>query len=230
MDKGTVFVTGAGQRLGCAITISLLESGYTVIAHYRNNREELKKYLLESGKGSQIIWWQGEFPKDLQRLELELPWERITAIITCAAQFSTGNLFDADLTSQLQVNALVPLEIVKLYRKLCKSGNVITLIDSNIDRVNSNFQNYRISKLLLGELTRQMAVTIGKGFRVNGIAPGTVIPPKGGEDSSYKKARELAPTGREVSVESICSTVHFLLNNQDITAEIIAIDGGVHAL
>lgn len=232
MSKGTVLVTGSGERLGFEITKALLIEGYRVIAHYRKNRSALLNFLHNNSQyTSNVEWWQAEFPKDLPTAE-KLEWENISALIPCVAQFKPGNLFDDECNwfEQFTINAMIPLQLTQYYRKHGTAGSVITVIDGNVSRVNSRFQNYRISKLFLSELTRQMAVTIGENFRVNGIAPGTVLPPEEGADESYRKARELAPTGREVSVDSIIKTVFFLLENRDITGEIISVDGGVHAL
>lgn len=232
MSKGTVLVTGSGERVGYEITKALLINGYSVIAHYRKNRSALQAFLKENNQYiSNLQWWQAEFPGDLSSAE-ELEWKSITALIPCAAQFNPGNLFDdkSDWFDQFSVNTMTPLKLAQIYRKNADSGTIITMLDGNISRVNKSFQNYRISKLFLSELTRQMAVTIGKRFRVNGIAPGTVLPPEEGADESYQKARELAPLGREVSINSIIKTVFFLLDNEDITGEIISVDGGVHAL
>lgn len=233
MDRGVVFITGAGERLGAAIAKYLLEEGYGIVAHYRRHHADLSEFLDNNKQYiPKVTWLQADFPADLDKVEA-LPWDNIVALIPCAALFETGNLFDDNaliLMNQLSVNALVPLQLARIFKKKCSGGAIITFIDGNIQRVNHNFQNYRISKLLLQELTRQMAVTIGEGFRVNGIAPGTVLPPDEGADESYERARKLAPTGREVAVESILSTVKFLLENRDITGEIIAVDGGVHAI
>ncbi len=231
MDRGTVLITGAGHRIGAAIAKDLLIHGWSVIAHYRTDRSELVEFLSENEKyTSQVQWWQADFPHELLSAET-LPWVTISGLINCAAVFEEGNIFDTvNWPDQFSVNTFVPVELTKIFQKRGSGGSIINLVDSNIDRVHLRFQNYRLSKLILAELTRQMAVAIGPNFRVNGIAPGTVIPPVEGDLESYRRARKLAPSGRETALESICSAVRFLLDNRDITGEIIAVDGGVHAL
>jgi len=234
MSQKTAIITGAGERIGCAIAISLLKSGFSLIAHYRKNRSSLLKFLEENSKyKNNVLWWQASFPKDLENLQ-EIPWNSVGLLINSASIFECGNLFDSDceqtFSEQLDINTTTPLKLTQAFRRWGTSGSVINFIDGNITQVNESYQNYRISKLFLKELTRQMAATIGPNFRVNGIAPGTVLPPVGNEQASYQRARDRAPLHREPSIDSILSTVHFLINNNDITGEIIAVDGGIHTL
>ena len=232
--KGKVIiVTGAGQRLGFKITQFLLQNGAFVIAVYRSEAQELRSWISEGGDTSQkVVLCKMDITENLEPLHLILKGIKapLWGLVNCAATFVQGNLRDVGaFEKQLQVNTLAPLHLCALFSEHVNEGVVVNIIDGNITRLNPSYQSYRVSKLFLSELTRQLAFTYQGQLRVNALAPGTVIAPEQ-QDESYKKAVELAPTGKPPTVESVLDALLFLLQNNDITGEILAVDGGVHIL
>ena len=231
MSSKKILLFGAGHRIGCAIAKKYLQNGYSVIAHYRENRSELQRFIDTNPQyTSKIEWLKLDLLKEGNLLEEVVDWNSIEMVVYSVAQFNKGNLFDSDnFKEMVELNSFIPVNIARMYKNNSDSGIFTIFTDANISRVHNSYQNYRISKLFLSEFIRQMAVTVGDGFRINGIAPGTVLPPD--EDvESYVRASNLAVIKKEVSLESVVSTVEFIHNNESLTGEIIHVDGGVHTI
>ena len=78
-------------------------------------------------------------------------------------------------------------------------------------------------------LVKSLALEMAPEVRVNGIAPGAILWPQNSDATSadYQKALlEKIPLRRIGSPESIAQTAMFLLGNDYITGEVIAVDGG----
>ena len=234
MEKGFIVITGAGKRVGFHIATHLLKDGYKVIVHYRSTKGELDNWLVDNSiYRDKIVFCKASFPTDINIVTsiFDKYRDSIVGLINSAAIFNRGSLLDIDnFREHFEINSLLPLQLSVAFSKSCRNGFVINIIDANIKRVNINFQSYRLSKIILENITTQLAVTLGSDIRVNGISPGTVISPDDGADESYKKAVELSPLGKQASISSLLSTVSFLIENSDITGEIISVDGGVHCI
>lgn len=230
--KETIVVTGAGHRVGFAIAKALLVAGYNIIAHYRKNRDELDRWLEKAPqylKSVQIV--QADLVTNSDALTTCIKNNpSIKGVVNSASVFEIGELTDGvSLIKNMEINTMVPLALASALKD--RSGSsVINIVDANISRVNCHFQSYRVSKLFLQEITRQLAVSLAPDVRVNGVAPGTVLPPEGQMDESYLKARRKAPLGRDAALADVTGAVLFLLENRSITGEIIPVDCGVHAL
>jgi len=70
------------------------------------------------------------------------------------------------------------------------------------------------------------AVQWGPGIRVNGISPGMILAPVNNQpDDREKRARQI-PLQRTGKAANILQSVGFLLENDYLTGQIIANDGG----
>ena len=86
--------------------------------------------------------------------------------------------------------------------------------------------SYTLSKNALYALTKTMAMRLAPNIKVNGIAPGPTIKSKRQSDQHFNKQIKSTLLKKSVRIEDICDTVEFLINNNSITGQIIAVDSG----
>jgi NAD(P)-dependent dehydrogenase (short-subunit alcohol dehydrogenase family) len=226
-----VLVTGAARRIGRAIAIACAGEGFGVIAHYSKSRDEvasLGKEIREIGVSFSAIKHDlSTSPANFIRQCLKLN-ENLNGIINNASIFEKCALMDDSLKSRrlLQINTFSPLAIMRDFASICKKGFIINLLDANIDRPHRDFQVYRLSKRILREVTFEMAYSLAPTIRVNGIAPGAVLPSKfSGNSNAIPPSAPMVNGGR---IEDVTNAVKYLVNNENITGQILYADGGMH--
>ena len=228
-----IIVTGGTIRLGCAITKHLLMRGHVVIALYRSSKKELEDWLSVNHKYcAQLYFVQGDLTKNPDEIIAacaSLP-VLLTGLINNAAHFSTGNLTDtAHFDKMVQINSIAPMRCSLAFSRSVQSGWIINILDSNCAGFNAKYQNYRISKLFAGELTRQLACLLAPGIRVNAIAPGIVLPRTDGSDTKLiKKIKKQTPAAITLSPQDICDACDYLISARSVTGQCIVVDGGLH--
>lgn len=230
--KKAVIITAATKRVGLALAKKSLEEGLSVIAHYRSNASPLKKWLNSNSKYKKSVYFiQSDLaisPEKLieEALSLEIP---IVGLVNNASTFIKGDLSDiSNFSNALEINAITPLKLSDLFRKKVKKGWIINITDAYIKPLNKNFQNYRISKLILQELTRQMAFTYAPKIRVNAIAPGPILQAANDTLEAFKKVKNDTPLKRKELLSTVLNSYEFLIKNEGITGQTIFSDGGRH--
>ena len=86
--------------------------------------------------------------------------------------------------------------------------------------------SYTLSKSALHTLTKTMAMRLGPNIKVNGIAPGPTLKSKRQSIKHFKIQSKSTLLKKSVGLEDICDTVDFLINNNSITGQVIAVDSG----
>jgi enoyl-[acyl-carrier-protein] reductase (NADH) len=71
---------------------------------------------------------------------------------------------------------------------------------------------------------------LAPNIKVNGIAPGPTIKSKRQTDKHFRNQLKSTLLKKSVRLEDICNTVEFLVNNNSITGQIIAVDSGQNLL
>ena len=67
---------------------------------------------------------------------------------------------------------------------------------------------------------------LGPNIKVNAIAPGPTIKSKRQTDRHFRNQVKSTILKKSVKAEDICDAVEFLINNNSITGQIIAVDSG----
>jgi NAD(P)-dependent dehydrogenase (short-subunit alcohol dehydrogenase family) len=229
--ENTVILTGASGKIGIRILKILLDSAFSVIALFNKNENVLKVFVDENPNFKEkIILQKIDFNTQVPEIyELMQKYKNnISVLINCAAIFEKGNLKSTDnLLKIMQINDFSALSLTEKYAEIVKKGNIINILDGNIFRFNENYQNYRISKLFLLEVTKQSAILFAPEIRVNAIAFG-MLEETAAPSNTFALQKEILKN--KVSNENIANTLKFLLDSENITGQTIFLDNGAHLL
>ena len=236
--KGSVLITGAGKRIGRAIAISLAEEGYKIAVHYHHSQKDAEATLEAIRKaGGEGALFPGDLqnPEEVQRL-IPTVIERLPdlcVLINNASVFERASLDETspdlfDLHMDIHVKA--PFFLIRAFVVHCKEGQIINLLDTKINQNLTSYFAYSLSKKSLHSLTQLAAKALAPGIRVNGIAPGLILPAAQDSEEQFQRMGEKVPLKRTGDVRDVVQAVQFLLNSDFITGEVIHVDGGEHLL
>jgi pteridine reductase len=232
----TALVTGAGRRLGRAITLALGRSGVRVAIHYRHSEDEAASLLKEvQGLGSEGWLVAGDLadPAQLETLLAKAVHRcgPIDMLINNASIWPEETLWEVSgesLQAAMQVHAFAPLVLSRDLARQKRPGHIVNILDARVTSYDKGHAAYHISKRALLTLTRMLALELAPGVAVNAIAPGLLLPPEGQDQAYLERLAYTNPLNRYGSPEDATDAVLFLLSSRFITGQVIYIDGGFH--
>jgi NAD(P)-dependent dehydrogenase (short-subunit alcohol dehydrogenase family) len=133
------------------------------------------------------------------------------------------------------VNQIAPLVWTRLARERGlgdRGGAVVNMASVGGFSTEANIGFYNATKAALVHLTRQLAMELGPGIRVNAVAPGLVVTDMSRAlvDAYGERLAARLPTRRLGQPEDIASAVVFLASEAAswITGQTLIVDGGSH--
>jgi NAD(P)-dependent dehydrogenase (short-subunit alcohol dehydrogenase family) len=233
-DQKAAVVTGASGGIGTGLVEALLMAGYNVVATSLNASQSFKA-------SSNLVLVDGDIGK--QETAAKIGAAAIEHFGTIDLLVNNAGIYRAkqfteftteDFNALISTNLLGFLYITQLavqQMRKQKSGNVVNITASLADQPDAGVHASvsMITKGGLNTVTRSLAIEYAKeGIRFNAVAPGIVETPLHGNDSNDLAAR-LPPTGRIAKVKDIVDAVLYLARAEQVTGEIIHVDGGSHA-
>ncbi len=228
----TALITGGAIRIGQALAQRLAHRGYNIALHYgQSDPAETLVYL-----DSTMVTAKA-YPCDLSDLsavellveKVKVDFDDLELLINCAANFMQENIESTSrktLERSLNVNLMAPFLLMREYKRLIGCGQIINILDERIEKNIPTFAAYSVSKVGLAHLTKLAAVEWGESVRVNGIAPGLILPPKGQGDDYMEKNKGNVPMNRHGSVDDLVKALDYLLDSDFVNGEILFVDGG----
>ncbi len=101
-------------------------------------------------------------------------------------------------------------------------------MDTRIVDNESSHAAYSLSKKALMHATTMAALEWAPSVRVNGVAPGPVLPPPGKDETHLHEVIESTPLQKRVELDNLVESAYFLTTNDAITGQIIFCDSGAH--
>ena len=240
-------MTGGAHRLGRAIAESLAGRGAGVVVHYHRSAIEAEQAVAAiHGFGVSAAAIQADLADPVQ---VETLWAeaqmaaqgRVEILVNCAALFPAddlGKLDPHDLQETLKLNAVAPLLLSRLFAAQYAggpgkragaqnaAGSIVHILDARMDAPLRRHVSYGLSKQLLADLTRLMAIEYAPRVRVNGVAPGLILPPPGMEPAERDRLARMNLLERWGEPVDVARAVLYLVESPFVTGEILYVDGG----
>jgi hypothetical protein len=227
-------ITGAARRIGRVTALALAREGVSVVLHYSRSGDEVNRLAAEAEVLGVRAWTvQGNMADPASAPEVFDAASRcsgsIDYLVNNASVFPEGTLDSMtreELFANLDVNTIAPLLLSRAMRAQGQSGAIVNLLDCMIADYDRKHVAYHLSKRALYSLTRMMAVEFAPLLRVNGVAPGLILPPPGKDSSYLESLAHTNPLNRHGDAEDVAAAVLFLLKSDFITGQVIFVDGG----
>lgn len=230
----TAIVTGGALRIGNAFVCHLAEKGFDIALHYNSSAakaEEAMERIRRNGvrcKGYSCDFNDLAASEGLLR-RLADDFQDITLLINSASNFILENIEQTSsntLVNSINVNLLTPYLLMREYKKIVNRGMIVNIVDERILKNIPTFAAYSVSKVGLAHLTHLAAIEWGATIRVNGIAPGLILPPPWETDDYLKREAGKIPVRKHGSPENLVKGLDYLIENTFVNGEILFIDGG----
>jgi NAD(P)-dependent dehydrogenase (short-subunit alcohol dehydrogenase family) len=233
-NKKAAIVTGASRGIGAGLVDAFLKEGYNVVATAR----EASEALTASPSLALVDGDIGKKETAVKAVEKAIEhFGTIDVLINNAGIFYTkpftefttedfNNLASTNLLGFLYITQLAVKQMLKQ-----KSGCVVSitaaLADLPIAGVNASVS--MMTKGGLNAVTRSLAIEYAKdSIRFNAVAPGVVETPLHKNDPR-DSLKTLQPMGKMASIGDIADAVLYLARAEQVTGEVLHVDGGAHA-
>ena len=234
-DK-VALVTGGGVRMGEAIALALAGRGLKIVLHYASSREAAEKTASAiRSRGGRVELVQADLMQEGQAgrvvAEAANRFGRLDILVNNAGIFEPGGWSDTtndNWDRQFALNLKAPFFLSQAFGRLNREtgGLIVNIVDGRVRRPDSAHIAYALAKSGLAELTRILAVGLAPRIRVNGVAPGAILPPAGGDPAAWRHIAERIPLQRTGAVEDATRAVLYLLDSDFVTGEVLFVTGG----
>ena len=160
----------------------------------------------------------------------------LAALVNSASIFENDDWYSADRASwdkHLEINLRAPFVLAQHFaRQVPRDGRgaIINIIDQRVLKPTPQFISYSVSKAALYWLNQTLAQALAPRIRVNAVAPGPVMKNERQSEADFSRQRKATLLGRGAEPQDICSAVRYLLDAENVTGQMIAVDGGQHLI
>ena len=222
-----IIILGGSGEIGSFIANSLREKYQIISIHKDRNVQKDTGFTEIVADLTEIK----VLPKLFQQL---FDQYNIKAIINCVGLNNSYELNEIDeqkWDEVLDVN-LKSLFFVCKYIREYSNDNKLSIINFSSTagiKPQLSSPHYIAAKSGVNALTKYFAAVYAPDIRVNAVAPGYVLT-ESHKPEKYAKYDEIIkriPMRRMANFDEILSAIEYLLNNEYITGQIVAVDGGI---
>ncbi len=236
LSEERVLVTGGARRLGRSAALAFAREGAELLIHYHDAAEEAEETVrcIEEGGGRASSYRadlavEGGGEALFRNLEAD---RRLPSILINSASVYGTNTWKTvgwkELERDAALTAWAPLELSRSFAARVEEGCIINILDARMVDYDSQHLSYHLAKRDLFTLTRILAIELAPNIRVNGLAPGIVLPPGNTPEKQLEAFRQATLLQRMGNPEDVAKALIFLAESSFITGEVLFVDGGRH--
>lgn len=236
LEGKTALITGAARRIGKSMALELAGKGADIVLHYRNSgadaaalaeeiRQKGRRCILTSHDLSESdsteIWFRGLI-EEIGKIDI---------LINSASDFPEGDyrtISGPEINHSINLHVYSPLIMIRILYELSAAASVVNILDTRIADRDPLHAAYHLGKRGLFTLTKDLAFEMAPKLRINGIAPGIILPPAGKDESWLERLKSSNPMQERGSVKDVTDAMMYLIQADFVTGQIIYVDGGRH--
>lgn len=228
-----VVVTGGARRIGASLVRAFAGEGAKVVIHCCTSSRDGEALLEGIGgekKGHSLVNCDLALPVDKRF------WKEIlsgsTLLVNNASLYirkTAEEESEEERKALLAVNYASAFALMEIFREVChkEAPSIINILDQGIAHAEMVGFTYSLAKKMLAEATKACALSYAPHVRVNGVAPGPMIPPPDLPFSRMEKTLLRIPLKRAVKIDDVVKGVLFLGEASSATGTILTLDGGL---
>lgn len=248
-ERPRALITGAGIRLGRAMTLHLAAAGWDVAIHYASSAagaeetaeaagglgaraEPVHADLLDEDATASLIdrgasTLGGPLALLINNASIFEP-ETLETMTRESWDRAIGSNLRAPVTLTQAFAAQAPGPATDAEGEPVARANVVNMIDQRVWKPTPFFASYTLAKSALLTFTKTAAQALAPEIRVNGIGPGPTLQGVRQTAEHFRAQRQACPLGRGADPDDILAALSFILSCKALTGQMIAIDGGQH--
>ncbi len=232
-------VTGGKRRLGAEIAAKLAAAGYALalVSHMDTPPEAALAAALQANASE----WHA-FTFDLRAGDPARLMDMIAGHFGRTPSLLVNNaaIFGQDdwqtmtletLEAHFRLNMFAPLLLSQALVQIAgpkARPAIVNILDQRIVNPHPDQMSYTLSKQALAASIRSMAASFAGRARYNGVAPGLVIATDDYTAEQEARLAQMMPLGALPSPSAVADAVVYLAQAQDVTGQVIFVDGGAH--
>ncbi len=229
-------VTGGAHRLGRALALAFGAAGFDVAIHFRSRQEDAgaTERLVRKGgaraAGIRADLSRAGAPLSLVEKVLTL-FGRLDVLVHAASPWITKPVAEvtvADWESSFRVGPRAAFFLAQAAAPHLERtrGSILLISDVAATKAWLNHVPHCAAKAAVESLVRNLAVALGPSVRVNGLAPGIVLPPPDLPAEAVRRLVARTPLRRKVAVSDLVSMAVAIARNGSMTGQVVAVDAG----
>ncbi len=236
-DGQAVLVTGGARRLGRAMAEGFAAAGRPVVVHYRQSAGDAEAVVASLRARGAAAWAVGGDlaepggPEALVEAAAARAG-RLGVLVNNASVFEPSRVATLSRDTwrqQLDLHAWAPLVLSRAVAAQAGPGAcVVNMLDAALAGIDTAHAAYYLSKRLLLDLTRLLAIELAPAVRVNAIAPGPILPPPGEDEAALAERGQRVPLRRAGRPADIVRAALYLAEADYVTGQVLYVDGGRH--
>lgn len=242
-------VTGAGHRLGRAMSLYLAGRGYSVAVHYAHSATAAQNVVDEiTALGQKAVALQADLLDESATQTLfsraaEALGGQITCLINNASIFeydtvgsATRESWDRHMGSNLRAPFVLTQAMAAQGLKPsvddagepCAAGLIVNMVDQRVRKLTPEFMTYTLAKMGLWAMTQTTARALTPAIRVNAIGPGPTLQGERQSEQHFADQRRNTVLKRGSNPSDITAALGYFLDAPAVTGQLLCVDGGQH--